>query len=82
MSDGVEEAPFYSAGGKSRRASVREQVMTGHEGMRLLILSRFEDDVLLRQEVEAWLDELAPLGRSVMGVPGLQGRQDEESRSS
>ena len=41
--------------------------MTGHEGMRLLILGRFEDDVLLRQEVEAWLDQLAPLGRSVMG---------------
>lgn len=41
--------------------------MTGHEGMRLLILSRFEDDVLLRQEVEAWLAELAPLGQSVVG---------------
>lgn len=41
--------------------------MTGHEGMRLLILGRFEDDVLLRQEVEAWLDELAPLGQSVVG---------------
>ena len=30
-----------------------------HEGMRRLILGRFEDDVLLRREVESWLDELA-----------------------
>ena len=30
-----------------------------HESMRLLVLSRFEDDALLRQEVETWLDELA-----------------------
>ena len=38
---------------------------TGHEGMRLLILSKFEDDVLQRQEVETWLDGLA-----VPGEPG------------
>lgn len=31
-----------------------------HEGMRRLILSRFEDDVLRRQEVEVWLDEVVP----------------------
>ena len=30
-----------------------------HESMRRLILGRFEDDVLLRREVETWLDELA-----------------------
>ena len=33
-----------------------------HEAMRVLILSRFEDDVLRRQEVEVWLDELVHLG--------------------
>ena len=36
-----------------------------HEAMRVLILSRFEDDVLRRQEVEIWLDELVHLGESV-----------------
>ena len=34
----------------------------GHEVMRVLILSRFEDDVLQRQEVEVWLDGLRVLG--------------------
>ena len=37
-----------------------------HEGMRLLILSRFEDDALQRQEVEVWLDELAPPGEHLL----------------
>ena len=34
--------------------------------MRLLILSRFEDDVLLRQEVEEWLDEAVAPGEQIM----------------
>lgn len=38
--------------------------LTNHEPMRLLILSRFEDDALLRQEVEAWLDEAAAPGEA------------------
>ena len=37
-----------------------------HEAMRVLILSRFEDDVLRRREVEVWLDGLLHLGESVL----------------
>lgn len=40
--------------------------VTNHEGMRLLILSRFEDDALLRQEVEVWLDEVSAPGEQVL----------------
>ena len=42
------------------------QVGTSHEAMRLLVLSRFEDDVLLRQEVEVWLDEVVAPGEQVV----------------
>ena len=38
------------------------EVPTNHEAMRRLILSRFEDDALLREEVESWLDEVAAPG--------------------
>ena len=44
---------------------VDDQVGTNHEGMRLLILSRFDDDVLLRQDVEAWLDEVVAPGEEI-----------------
>ena len=37
-----------------------------HEAMRVLILSRFEDDVLRRGEVEVWLDGLVQPGESVL----------------
>ena len=43
-----------------------DQVGTDHEAMRQLILRRFEDDALLRQEVEAWLDGVAAPGEHVM----------------
>ena len=42
------------------------QVGTNNEAMRLLVLSRFEDDVLLRQEVEVWLDEVIAPGELVV----------------
>ena len=41
---------------------VNEWDRTDHEVMRVLILSRFEDDVLLRGEVEVWLDDMAAPG--------------------
>lgn len=44
-----------------------------HEGMRRLILSRFEDDVLLRGEVEVWLDALAAPGEDVVFENGELG---------
>ena len=37
-----------------------------HEAMRVLILSRFEDDVLRRQEVELWLEGLVQPGELVL----------------
>ena len=37
-----------------------------HEAMRVLILSRFEDDVLRQREVEVWLDGLVQPGGSVL----------------
>ena len=37
-----------------------------HEEIRRLILSKFEDNVLERQEVEAWLDELVAPGEQVL----------------
>ena len=37
-----------------------------HEAIRRLVLSRFEDDVLLRQEVETWLDEVVAPGEQVI----------------
>ena len=39
-----------------------DEVRTNHEAMRRLILTRFEDDALLREEVESWLDEVAAPG--------------------
>ena len=41
-----------------------ENISSGadHEAMRVLILSRFEDDVLRRQEVELWLEGLVQPG--------------------
>lgn len=39
-----------------------DEVQTNHEAMRRLILSRFEDDALVREEVENWLDEAAAPG--------------------
>ena len=33
-----------------------------HEAMRRLILNRFEDDVLVREEIENWLDQVAAPG--------------------
>ena len=44
---------------------VNEWDRTDHEVMRVLILSRFEDDVLLRGEVEVWLDDMAAPGEPV-----------------
>ena len=43
-----------------------DQVGANHEAMRLLILSRFEDDVLLRRDVEAWLDEVVAPGEEIV----------------
>ena len=43
-----------------------DQVGVSHETMRRLVLSRFEDDVLLRQEVEVWLDEVVAPGEEVV----------------
>ena len=42
-----------------------DEVRTDHEAMRLLILSRFEHDALVREEVEVWLDAVAALGEPV-----------------
>lgn len=42
-----------------------DEVRTDHEAMRLLILSRFEHDALVREEVEVWLDEVAAPGEPV-----------------
>ena len=44
---------------------MEDQVGPNHEAMRLLVLSRFEDDVLLRQDVEAWLDEVVAPGEEI-----------------
>lgn len=44
-----------------------------HEGMRRLILSRFEDDVLLRSDVEVWLDALGVPGEDVVFEDGELG---------
>ena len=43
-----------------------DEVGTDHEAMRRLVLSRFEDDVLLRQDVEAWLDEVVAPGEEIV----------------
>ena len=43
-----------------------DQGGTNHEAMRRLVLSRFEDDVLLRQEVEVWLDEVVAPGEQAV----------------
>lgn len=49
-----------------------EWSLPNHEPMRRMILSRFEDDVLLREEVEAWLDSAAAPGEPVVcACPGL-----------
>ena len=51
---------------------VVEWSLPDHEPMRRMILSRFEDDVLLRQEVEAWLDAVTAPGEPVLcGCPAL-----------
>lgn len=42
-----------------------EVYQADHEEMRRLILDRFEDDALQRQEVEVWLDELVAPGEKV-----------------
>lgn len=42
-----------------------DQLGPNPEAMRALILSRFEDDVLLRQEIESWLDEVVAPGEPV-----------------
>ena len=39
-----------------------DEARINHEAMRRLILSRFEDDALVREEVENWLDEVAAPG--------------------
>ena len=39
-----------------------DEIRTDHEAMRRLILNRFEDDVLVREEVENWLDQVAAPG--------------------
>ena len=44
------------------------------EVMRRLILSRFEDDVLLRGDVEIWLDALAVPGEDVVFEDGMLGQ--------
>ena len=43
-----------------------EWTLPNHEPMRRMILSRFEDDVLVREEVEAWLDRVAAPGEPVL----------------
>lgn len=49
--------------------------LPNHEPMRRMILSRFEDDILLREEVEAWLDSAAAPGEPVLcGCPDLGAR--------
>ena len=45
-----------------------------HEGMRRLILSRFEDDVLLRDDVEMWLDTLSVPGEDPVFEDGMLGQ--------
>lgn len=42
-----------------------EVYQADHEEMRRLILSKFENDALERQEVEVWLDELTAPGEQV-----------------
>ena len=39
-----------------------DEVRTDHEAMRRLILNRFEDDVLVREEIENWLDQVSAPG--------------------
>ena len=53
-----------------------DQGGTDHEAMRRLVLSRFEDDVLLRQEVEVWLDEVVAPGEQV--VCECEGEAEKE----
>ena len=49
-----------------------EWTLPDHEPMRRMILSRFEDDVLLREEVEAWLDNAVAPGEPVLcGCPEM-----------
>lgn len=50
--------------------------VTNHEAMRVLILGRFEDDVLLRQEVELWLDDLIAPGEPVLRVSHEKGERN------
>ena len=51
---------------------VVEWTLPNHEPMRRMILSRFEEDVLLREEVEAWLDSAVAPGEPVLcGCPEL-----------
>ncbi len=44
----------------------REVYQADHEEMKRLILSKFENDALERQEVEAWLDDLVTPGEKVL----------------